>query len=191
MAGKKKYHKAIYKQVKTGGTRRKTASVNKGKGVFKGSKKGKYRRVVRINPAIPAFAMDGLAVLAGGLAGVIARVLPHVAAPGNDTAQKAVAAIGFVGGLLLARKHAVLGASIATGCLDAGVQNTAVFKVETAIAPTVKGLRGMGSIKYDTMGALPSYASMRGTSDPYPLSMGQVVSENMRGFDENVNPFED
>jgi hypothetical protein len=196
---KKKRPKAVYRTVKKGGHKRRTVAL-KGP-VFKGSKRGKRRRVARVNPRRrthhrrtrhnPGGVLGAvLAVGAGFLTGVLVRVGTHMAAPGSASAAKIAGGIGAAVGLGMAAKmsNPLYGIGVAVGALDAAFQNDTVFKAEMLTAPkattaalgaiTYNNLRGIEMARsvpgYARMGNLPGYAKLN--------PMGAIVANNMAGF---------
>lgn len=205
---KRKSPRTVYRAVKKGGHKRRTSAIRH-TNVFKKSKRGCVRRVRRVNPGLVLAALGGaaLAVGAGVATGVAVRVLAQKAMPGSDTAQKAIAGVAAIGGLVLAMKHPLLGVGIATGAADAAAQNGAVFRLETMLAPSsIKGMSqlrpNLGAIQYQNMRGLPAYArmgaiayqNMQGTSTLQPNSIGAIQYQNMQGMGAlditTSNPFD-
>lgn len=196
---RKKAPKVIYRAVKKGGRRRRTAKVRH-TNVFRTSKKGSLRRVRRINPrrrhhrhnpGLPVAVMAGVGALAGLATGVVARVGAHMIMPGSDAAQKGIAGVLALGGMALATKFPMLGVGIATGAVDAVLQNVATFKAEMLLAPSPHTVKGLQTVR-PQLGAI-QYENMRGVQTVRP-QLGAIQYENMRGMGSldlvSSNPFD-
>lgn len=209
-ARKKKRPKAVYKVTKKGGRRRRTVAIHGP--VFKGSARGRKRRVKRVNPHArrrrhvrknPAgFMGAALAVVAGFATGVVLRVGAHMAAPTSTNAGRIAGGLGVVAGLAMAAKMAnpLYGIAVAVASADAALQNDAVFKAESLTSPAATQ-QALGAVFYQNMRGLsparnvPEFAEMGALPDF--ARMGAIVSNNMAGFASGQiasmrvhNPFE-